>query len=83
MKINLSNPGNDYTAQIDTSVMDVLVTEAYLPCSFVSDNGEELHVVMRDQGFELIYVDTDEVVQTWSLNDGFVKRLSIESRNAR
>lgn len=80
MKITLSNPDNDYSARIDTEALDVLITEAFLGCTFVSSDGEELHVCMRDNGFELVYLDVDDVEHHYSLNDGFVRRTALRGR---
>ena len=83
MKITLSNPDNDYVAHIDTDVMDVLVTEAYNGLNLVTDDGEELSICMRDSGFELVYLDDDDVEHTYSFNNGFVRRTSLRGRKAK
>lgn len=82
MKLTLSNPDNDYVAHIDTEAMDVLVTEAYLGATFVSSAGEELSISMRDNGFEIMYLDADDVEHHYSLNDGFVRRTSLKGRKS-
>lgn len=80
MKITLSNPDNDYVAFVNTDAMDVLITEAYIGPKLVTGAGEELSICMRDSGFEVTYLDSDDVEHTYSFNDGFVRRLSIKGR---
>lgn len=82
MKITISNPDNEYRTFIDTDVSDVLITEAYIGPKFVSSDGEELNVSMRDSGFEIVYIDGDDVEHHYSLNDGFVRRTAIRGRKA-
>lgn len=83
MKLTLSNPENGYCAHIDTDVMDVLITEAFNGLKLVTDDGEELSICMRDSGFELVYLDQDDVEHSYSFNDGFVRRTSLRGRKAR
>ena len=54
-KIRLTNPDGRYEPTIETDAHEVEITEAYLPVKFTSENGERLHVVQRDSGFELTY----------------------------
>ena len=82
MKITLSNPASDYVTHIDTEVQDVLVTEAYIGLKLVTNDGEELAVCMRDNGFEVTYIDDDDVEHVYSFNNGFVRRLSLKGRKS-
>jgi hypothetical protein len=54
-KIILKDPQSPYHCEIDTDVMEVEVRESYLGFLFITDQGEELAVSMRDGGFELHY----------------------------
>lgn len=54
-KIILNTPDSPYMSTIDTGVMAVTITEDYIGTMFLSPDGECLHVVMRDGGFELAY----------------------------
>jgi hypothetical protein len=54
-KIALSEPEGPYGMLIDTEVMSVLITEAFLGVRFETVDGECLSISMRDSGYELIY----------------------------
>lgn len=56
MIITLKTPNTLYRAQLDTEVMQVEITKAFLGPIFKTEDGEELLVIMRDSGFELRYV---------------------------
>lgn len=80
MKITISNESTDHCVFVDTDVQDVLITEAYIGPKLVTNDGEELSVCMRDNGFEVTYMDPDDVEHCYSFNDGFVRRLSLKGR---
>lgn len=54
--------------------------ETFEGVRFMTSDGEELVVMMRDSGFEFVYIlDPDDNIEQWySLNNGFVRRLSIK-----
>lgn len=83
MKITISNESDDYCTFIDTDVQNVLITEAYIGPKLVTDDGEELSVCMRDNGFEITYIDDDNVEHIYSFHNGFVRRLSLKGKTAR
>jgi hypothetical protein len=49
----------------------------------VSGDGEELSVCMRNNGFEITYLDDDNVEHVYSFQDGFVRRLSLKGKKSR
>ena len=56
MKIKLSEPEGPYSCVIDTEVMDVDITEAFIGYTHTSLDGESISVCQRDSGFEATYV---------------------------
>ena len=82
MKIAISNESSEYCTFIDTDAQDVLITEAYIGPKLVTNDGEELAVCMRDNGFEVTYIDDDDVEHVYSFNNGFVRRLSLKGRKS-
>lgn len=52
-KIKLKVKDSPYETRIDTDVMDVEITEAFLGVRFVTADGKTLSVSIRDGGFEL------------------------------
>ena len=66
MLIKMSRPDMEHIEKIETGVCDVEITEAYIGPMFISDGGEELFVMMRDNGFELSY-----------LANGFSRRITL------
>jgi len=69
--IKIREPDGPYGAEINTGVMRVFVTEAYIGLTFVTPDGEVLDVLMRDSGYELNYkTKTEEKIVT--LNNGDV-----------
>jgi hypothetical protein len=82
MKITISNEHTEFCTFVETDGQDVLITEAYIGPKLVTDEGEELSICMRDNGFEVTYLDADDVEHCYSFNDGFVRRLSLKGRNA-
>lgn len=61
MKIKISEPESPYSAEFDPGVMDVTLEEVFNGVTFVTKDGEHLHVYMRDSGFEIIYFANEEV----------------------
>jgi len=53
MLINLSEPEGPYSCELNTEVMRVEIREAYIGPMFITENGQTLVVIMRDDGFEL------------------------------
>ena len=80
MKITISTEDCDACTIMQTEGQSVLITEAYVGPTFVSDDGDELSVCMRDGGFEITYLDIDNVEHVYSLKDGFVRRISLKGR---
>lgn len=58
--ITLSTPAGSYKTKIDTEAMEIKIVEAFLGVRFETEDGEVLHVSMRDSGFELVYGDRSE-----------------------
>lgn len=55
MKISIKQPNGQYKCFFDTEVMEVTIREAFIGPRFVTSSGEELVVIMRDDGFEVHY----------------------------
>ncbi len=55
MKIRIKTNSSPNETVIDPGVARVQIEQAYLGCSFVTPEGETLHVSMRDSGFEISY----------------------------
>lgn len=56
----------------------VTITKVFNGVRFITEDGEELSVVMRDSGFEFVYIGDDPDIEHWySCNNGFVRRLSV------
>ena len=51
--IELKEPDGPYGATIDTGVMEVTISKAYLGVTIASDSGKKLHVCLRDDDFEI------------------------------
>lgn len=62
MKIKISEPGGPYDAVLDTHVMDVDITEAYIGPTFRTKH-EELALCERDGGWELTYTTPLGVIE--------------------
>jgi hypothetical protein len=73
MKITIHTPGAQpgYNQTIDTGVAEVTITEAFIGPKFATVDGEDLSVMMRDAGFELVYFAGDEYHMI-SCNEGKV-----------
>lgn len=56
MFIALKPPTSPYKVHIDTAVMEVEITKAFIGPIFKTEDGESLLVLMRDSGFELKYI---------------------------
>lgn len=54
-KITIEIPGSPYKTIVDTGAMQVEIRETFLGVRFVTANGEQLSVSMRDSGFEVLY----------------------------
>lgn len=83
MKLTIGDPKTNRCIFIDSEDSKVLITEAYIGPQFVTDAGEELHVCMRDVGFDITYVDSWDVEHHYSLNDGVVRRTSVSIRGRK
>lgn len=55
MQIEIKQPEGPYSCTVDTGVMDVSITEAFVGAAFITETGEKLSVCMRDNGFEVRY----------------------------
>ena len=55
MIIKLSEPDGPYSATIDTEVMEVEITRAFIGPEIIGEDNEHLVVVQRDSGFEVNY----------------------------
>lgn len=66
-KITVKVPGdeNPYSSTLDTGAMDVTITEAFIGVGFDTKDGAKLSVCMRDDGYEVRYVDTAGVDHGW------------------
>jgi len=51
--ITIKEPEGPYSATIDTGVMDVVLKQTFIGVTFVTEEGKELHVSMRDGGYEI------------------------------
>jgi len=54
-KITLSAPNGPYRAEIDTEVMDVEISEAFIGVSFITLEGKKIGISQRDGNFEIMY----------------------------
>lgn len=75
MKIEMRIPESPYKTTLDTEVMDVTITEAFIGLKLVSDDGETLSISMRDSGFELAYIPGHGAMVPISLQNGEVRIL--------
>ena len=57
-KILITAPDGPYSAEMDTGVMPVTMTENFVGVTFLARDGEALSVVMRDSGYEIYYADS-------------------------
>lgn len=66
--------------QITPEDHELTVLQAFTGVRFMTSDGEELVVMMRDSGFEIVYKDEPNTnVEHWySLNNGFVRRLGLK-----
>lgn len=71
-EITIKTPNGPYVAKLDTEAMDVEIRKAFLGVRFVTENGEELSVCMRDSGFELVYTDKTKGPCDIALQNGVV-----------
>lgn len=55
MLIEIKAPNSPYNAITDTGVTEVTITKAFIGPRFITPDGEELVVIMRDSGFEVLY----------------------------
>ena len=53
-KITIKEPEGPYSAILDTDVMNVEISGAYLGIKFISEDGKTLSVSERDGDFEII-----------------------------
>lgn len=70
-EITIKTPNGPYLAKLDTEAMDVEIRKAFLGVQFITENGEELSVCMRDSGFELTYLVPNNEPASMSLQNGF------------
>ena len=52
---------------------ELILREVYLPITLISTNGDEMHIVMRDGGFEGVYQakGSDDKILFRTTDDGF------------
>lgn len=55
MKILIQEPDGPYKCEVDSGVMYVTLKEVFLGVALTTDDGETLHISMRDSGFEIHY----------------------------
>lgn len=61
MKIELKAPDTPYVTVIDPQVMDVILRDVFNGVTLKTDDGQNLSICMRDDGFEVhYYSDKDE-----------------------
>lgn len=54
MKITISEPNGPYDCEVDTGVMRVEIRDAFIGPMFITGSGQNLVVMMRDDGFEVM-----------------------------
>ena len=82
MIITISNDNDPES--VDMAVSDnntVSIVSSGRKVVFTSDTGETLSVSSHADGFEFEYLDNEDVVQTWHLQNGFVRRVSLKGKN--
>lgn len=72
MIITILQPDGPYKINLDTEVMEVVVTKAFIGPSFVTEDDEMLNVQMRDSGFELHYTADDKTGIVIEMKNGKV-----------
>jgi len=85
MRITCSDKRWGDVITTDTGTANVLITDAFVGPTLVSDDGEEISISMRDTGFELTYLDGDSDEHVYTFKNGKVTLLSIgpEGKRAR
>jgi hypothetical protein len=71
MKIRLSDNSTENVITIDPDVMSVFLTSVFNPVTLITSDNEELHIVMRDSGYELVYIANGDQCQV-RLNNGVI-----------
>lgn len=76
IRMTADNSGMQLIVDCET----INIQESEYGVRFITDDGEELLVQMRGEGFEFVYVSpADPDVEQWyQLYDGFVRRLSVK-----
>lgn len=73
MKIRIKTNSSANETVIDPGVAKVLLEQCFLGVSFRTADGEELHVSMRDSGYELTYrANIRQPRQAVRLNNGYI-----------
>lgn len=54
MKITMKEPNGPYSCELDTKVMEVEIRESFIGPTFITESGQTLCVLMRDDTFEFI-----------------------------
>lgn len=65
-KIQVNTPtSTTYHAILDTEAMEVTIKEAFIGVGFETEDGAKLSVCMRDDGYEVRYVDATGKDHGW------------------
>lgn len=72
MKISIGSHTPYEDVVVDTGAHNVNITDAFVGASFVTEDGEILGVCMRDSGFELTYIDSQNAATFVKLNAGTI-----------
>lgn len=72
MRIHIASPAGPYSADVDTSAMDVVIFNAYVGPTFINDSEEKVTICNRDEGFEAVYTTPEGVIFDVKFSEGKV-----------
>lgn len=75
-KITLTESDGPYHCLLDTGAMTVQIREAFNGVRFITEDGEQLAICMRDSGFELRYSGNNFETGWIEFKEGIIKYLS-------